>query len=261
MWMLLWACGFRKTRGISWLAEDLLASQKGLCSVELVSSLVTCFIKVQSHARRFFKTQSLQDVLLEICCQFRYLCKSLGRLKVPRAGWTCKQTMTAQVKRVMNEVRWWWVFLVCLCVYYIVLQKNIVHYSLLFHGYCKIARYKDLNLQELWCGNVRSRNMLCCQLSRYSGSIPWKGRIFFLFESVQNGSGAHWPPLVGSFPWDKEAGARSWPSSYGAEVKNARRCASIPLCNFLVCMGKILPFVLSRMLALSNLRINSIPNL
>jgi hypothetical protein len=29
--------GFHKTRGISWLAEDLLASQEGLCFMELVS--------------------------------------------------------------------------------------------------------------------------------------------------------------------------------------------------------------------------------
>jgi hypothetical protein len=29
--------GFHKTRGISRLAEDLLASQEGLCSMELVS--------------------------------------------------------------------------------------------------------------------------------------------------------------------------------------------------------------------------------
>jgi hypothetical protein len=29
--------GFYKTRGISWLADDLLASEEGLCSLELVS--------------------------------------------------------------------------------------------------------------------------------------------------------------------------------------------------------------------------------
>jgi hypothetical protein len=29
--------GFHKTRGISWLTDDLLASQEGLCSMELVS--------------------------------------------------------------------------------------------------------------------------------------------------------------------------------------------------------------------------------
>jgi hypothetical protein len=33
--------GFHKTRGISWLADDLLASQEGLCSMELVSYLVS----------------------------------------------------------------------------------------------------------------------------------------------------------------------------------------------------------------------------
>jgi hypothetical protein len=31
------AFGFHKMRGISWLAEDLLASQEGLCFMKLVS--------------------------------------------------------------------------------------------------------------------------------------------------------------------------------------------------------------------------------
>jgi hypothetical protein len=47
------------------------------------------------------------------------------------------------VKGVMNEVRWWWGFLVCLCMYicviFIVLQKASLIILLLLHGYCKIA--------------------------------------------------------------------------------------------------------------------------
>jgi hypothetical protein len=33
----LWTFGFHKMRGISWVAQDVLASQEGLCSMELVS--------------------------------------------------------------------------------------------------------------------------------------------------------------------------------------------------------------------------------
>jgi hypothetical protein len=33
-----WTFGFHKMRGISWVAEDILASQEGLCSMELVYS-------------------------------------------------------------------------------------------------------------------------------------------------------------------------------------------------------------------------------
>jgi hypothetical protein len=32
-----WTFRFHKMQGVSWLVEDLLASQEGLCSVELVS--------------------------------------------------------------------------------------------------------------------------------------------------------------------------------------------------------------------------------
>ena len=36
LWIRKWTFGFHKIHGISWLANDLLASQEGLCSVELV---------------------------------------------------------------------------------------------------------------------------------------------------------------------------------------------------------------------------------
>jgi hypothetical protein len=36
LWMRLWTFGFHKMREISWLAENLLASQAGLCCKELV---------------------------------------------------------------------------------------------------------------------------------------------------------------------------------------------------------------------------------
>jgi hypothetical protein len=34
LWMWWWTFGFHKIRGISGVAEDLIASQEGLCSVE-----------------------------------------------------------------------------------------------------------------------------------------------------------------------------------------------------------------------------------
>jgi hypothetical protein len=37
LWVRWWTFGFHKMRGISWLADNLLASQEGLCCVELVS--------------------------------------------------------------------------------------------------------------------------------------------------------------------------------------------------------------------------------
>ena len=39
LWMQQWTFGFHKMGIISWLAEKLLASQEGLCSMELVSSV------------------------------------------------------------------------------------------------------------------------------------------------------------------------------------------------------------------------------
>jgi len=37
LWVRWWTSGFHKMWGISWLAEELLASQEGLCSMELVT--------------------------------------------------------------------------------------------------------------------------------------------------------------------------------------------------------------------------------
>jgi hypothetical protein len=34
LWMRLWTFGFHKMRGISWVAQDVLASQEGLCCME-----------------------------------------------------------------------------------------------------------------------------------------------------------------------------------------------------------------------------------
>jgi hypothetical protein len=37
LWLREWTFGFHKMRGIFWLAENRLASQEGLCSMEWVS--------------------------------------------------------------------------------------------------------------------------------------------------------------------------------------------------------------------------------
>jgi hypothetical protein len=37
LWRRWWTYGFHKMRGMSWLAEKLVASQEELCSMELVS--------------------------------------------------------------------------------------------------------------------------------------------------------------------------------------------------------------------------------
>ena len=38
LWMSQWTFGFYKTLGIYWIAEEMMASQEGLCSIELFSS-------------------------------------------------------------------------------------------------------------------------------------------------------------------------------------------------------------------------------
>ena len=42
LWMRWWTFGFHKMWGIFWLVEDLLASQEGLCSMELVQFSYLC---------------------------------------------------------------------------------------------------------------------------------------------------------------------------------------------------------------------------
>ena len=43
-WIWWWAFGFYKIRGISWVAQDMLASQEGLCCMELVFFLHLCSV-------------------------------------------------------------------------------------------------------------------------------------------------------------------------------------------------------------------------
>ena len=47
LWKRWWTFGFRKMRGISWLAEELLASPEGLCCMQLVRQ--EC--RYKSHVR------------------------------------------------------------------------------------------------------------------------------------------------------------------------------------------------------------------
>jgi hypothetical protein len=44
LWIGEWTCGFHKIRGITWAAKKLLASQEGLCSMELVSLFICLFV-------------------------------------------------------------------------------------------------------------------------------------------------------------------------------------------------------------------------
>ena len=45
LWMSLWTFLFHKMWGISWLAEDMLGSQEGLCYMELVCVFCVCVCK------------------------------------------------------------------------------------------------------------------------------------------------------------------------------------------------------------------------
>jgi hypothetical protein len=48
LWLRKWTFGFHKTGGISWLAENMLASQKGLCCMEIVSKYALCRVRLHS---------------------------------------------------------------------------------------------------------------------------------------------------------------------------------------------------------------------
>jgi hypothetical protein len=56
LWMRQWTSGFHKMRGISWLAENMLASQDGLCCMEWRVTVIICDGDVFSleHSRRKF---------------------------------------------------------------------------------------------------------------------------------------------------------------------------------------------------------------
>jgi hypothetical protein len=58
MWW--WTFGLHKILEISWLSEDLLASQEGLCSLELVSKLVSYLVSRQYILQRNFHTVPFQ---------------------------------------------------------------------------------------------------------------------------------------------------------------------------------------------------------
>ena len=59
-WWTLW---FHKMRGISWIAEELLASQKGLCFMELVSCHCSAFAGTTSdtHNRKYYWIMELVE--------------------------------------------------------------------------------------------------------------------------------------------------------------------------------------------------------
>jgi hypothetical protein len=56
LWMRQRTFGFHKTQGIFWLADDLLTSQEGLCSIELVRSYVVISNSVCSTIIVFVNT-------------------------------------------------------------------------------------------------------------------------------------------------------------------------------------------------------------
>jgi hypothetical protein len=49
LWLLKWTLGFPKTRGISWLAEERLASQDGLCCMEFVKTTLFNQLKTENN--------------------------------------------------------------------------------------------------------------------------------------------------------------------------------------------------------------------
>ena len=57
LWMRWWISGFRKMRGISWLAANLLATQEGICSAHY---LVIVFTKIRVFRWILYWNRSIQ---------------------------------------------------------------------------------------------------------------------------------------------------------------------------------------------------------
>jgi hypothetical protein len=43
LWMRYWTFGFHKMRGISWLAEEMSASQEGVCFMKIFGAMYSAF--------------------------------------------------------------------------------------------------------------------------------------------------------------------------------------------------------------------------
>jgi hypothetical protein len=85
LWMRKWTFGFPKMRGISRLAENRLASQEGLCSLELCIQVYThpthtCNIIVHSSGKRMHTGKRQRSTRVHVLC----LC--LGLLVMFKSG-------------------------------------------------------------------------------------------------------------------------------------------------------------------------------
>ena len=68
LWVMWWTFAFHKTRGISWVCEDLLASQERLCPMELFTYLLILLsIKTFELFQRNFKPQYITYLFIQRC--------------------------------------------------------------------------------------------------------------------------------------------------------------------------------------------------
>jgi hypothetical protein len=74
-WMWWWSFGFHKMWGISLLAEDLLASQEGLWSLELVRWIVCLFVSEETSVMRLlpycYASSSITKYVSSVPCSSR----------------------------------------------------------------------------------------------------------------------------------------------------------------------------------------------
>ena len=66
LWVWQWTVEFLKVRVVSWLTEDLLASQEGLCFMEIVGELVRTPTHCEMEYLSSFRFLPLQETVCEV---------------------------------------------------------------------------------------------------------------------------------------------------------------------------------------------------
>ena len=85
MSILWWTFGFRNMQGISWLAEDLLASQEGLCSMGvsffislLMHSFILSITETRDKQQKISRQHRLQETAIAIMPVYTDRCDQIS---------------------------------------------------------------------------------------------------------------------------------------------------------------------------------------
>jgi hypothetical protein len=90
-------------RGISWLAENLLAFQKGLCSMELVSQLISHLLTVYGNVRVIFVTLFWQKVFSNLPLKVQPACAT----KLRKITWHYEHKQACQHIYILPKCFGW----------------------------------------------------------------------------------------------------------------------------------------------------------